>query len=946
MIRKRIVTDPKVAGGAPIIENTSTLVQEVLARLAANLSPHVVDQFPGLEPADLQAVLTYAAEVVGQKIEQSGQEGAAPDPISPDQTVFELNLDRILLVDDIKENLLLMQYMFKNQPYTVSTAATAQEALLKARQERPGLIISDVQMPGLSGLELLKELKADEQTSNIAVILVTAHQRGSKHTSQGLMMGADDYIYRPFMQDEFLSRVEAVLRVKRAEAEIRRQALMVARRNKGLELVNELALAVNSSLNFQEIFASAMQKLGQLLDAEAVSLLLLNEDNRGMVARISTHSGKHVSLPIEMPTTREQPEQVTLAQIPRLVLGILEDHYQELELAGDPGETTIQSILMQSKEQTLGAIAIINKRGSAFEEADWALLNSAAGIIAVAMENARLLEGAQQQVDDLIALNEIGRALTSTLDLNRILKQTTLLVQRALQSDAASLWLLDNAGRELTLIASSGQGAQLATGFHLPIERGIAGHVARTGEPYISTDVTRDGKYFEKAANLSNYAPRSILCLPVQVKSQTIGVMQVLHQNPNWFDQSDLRLAHPVANFVGIAVENARLFSEVQGFNRQLEQMVAERTRQLAEEKERTEAILASMADGLLVLDADNRILAANTVAERMLGFRLSEMLGQPLGPEQLKSPLWNRISDMARSSAMTVSVSVDVPSDRLGTFLSIQAHSAKVRNEAGAMIGTVIVLRDITALKEVERMKARFMAGVTHELKTPLSIIQLHSMNLLTYQDRLPLQKRTELLSSIQNQGKLLSQLIEDILDLSRLDAGVNEVEHVPLNLVQIIDRVVGDLHPLAEAKQIRLSWHRPSQVITILANSHQMERVVRNLVDNAIKYTPAGGLVDIQTRLDQADGRMVASLWVADTGAGIPVEQQARVFERFYRVDSSHTIPGTGLGLAIVKEIINAHGGQVKLRSAPARGSTFIITLPAASSTSSNQRNQQTTK
>jgi signal transduction histidine kinase len=513
------------------------------------------------------------------------------------------------------------------------------------------------------------------------------------------------------------------------------------------------------------------------------------------------------------------------------------------------------------------------------------------------------------------------------------LKQTTLLVQRSLQAEAASLWLVDETDQELVLIASSGIGSDTVTGYRLPVHKGIVGHVTQTGEPYISADVSRDKLYFRDVARMSNYTPRSLLSVPVQVKGQIVGVMQALHQKVNWFDRDDLRLSYLVVSSVGIAVENARLFSEVQDFNRHLEQMVSMRTKQLAEEKEKTEAILASMADGLLVLDAQNCILTANTVAERMLDFDLSDLQGQPIGPERLKNPLWRCVSDMVGSGEQTVSASVDVPTPQMEAILSIQAHSAEVRNEADQVIGTVIVLRDITALKEIERIKARFMAGVTHELKTPLSVIQLHSKNLLTYYKRLPEQKRFELIRSIQAQSELLGQFIEDILALSRLDVGVTQANRKLLNLAELIDQTVKDLAPMAEEKQIILNWKKPATALTVLADSSQLKRVARNLIDNAIKYTPAGGSVNIHTLSESIDGRTFATIRVTDTGIGIPPEHQSRVFERFHRVDSSHTVPGTGLGLSIVKEIANAHGGSVKLESAPGMGSTFVVLLPGGS-------------
>jgi PAS domain S-box-containing protein len=927
MTHERIIIDPTIANGLPIIRGTQTPVATILNRLAAGVAPEeLVNQLPGLELADVKAALGYAATLAAQQ----PKPGSAGQPVENGPPVDqELDLKKILVVDDVEENRIVMRHLFRGSGFTLLMAADAAEALAKARAELPVLIISDIHMPNMTGFELLAALKADQRTKSIAVILISAHYRTSQQVSQGLIMGADDYIQRPFMRDEFMSRVEAVMRVKWVEAETRRQARVVAQRNEELELVNELALAVTLSLDPQEIFTSAMQKLSELLNVDAVSLLLLNQDRRELVINISAQTGKPVSIPFDAKSLANTDYEDAQARLPALVMEYLNDCHLALGIRpiSDPG--MVHTVPMFSKEQVVGAIAVVNQDGVTLDNTGRTLLNSAAGIIAVAVENARLLESAQRQVDDLIALNEIGRALTSTLDLEQTLKQTTLFVQRALQSQAASLWLLDTATQELVLTTASGIGSDMVTGFRLPIGQGIVGHVARTGDSYISADLSKDEHHFTNVP-MDNYSPGSILSTPIQFKGQIIGVIQALHRNKNWFDHEHLRLSYPVANFVGIAIENARLFREVQDFNRRLERMVAERTRELAEEKEKTEAILASMADGLLVLDAGGCILTANSVAEHMLSFRLKNMFGKPIGPQELAHPLWRCISDIAGGADQTVRAAVDIPAARTGAVLSIQAHAAKVRSEAGQMIGTVIVLRDITALKEVERIKARFMAGVTHELKTPLSVIRLHSKNLLNYSDRLTVQKKNELLHSIERQAALLSQLIEDILELSRLDAGITGAERQPLDLVELLDRVVADLHPLAEEKQVTLRWSKPSTSLMALVDPIHMGRVARNLIDNALKYTPAGGSVTVQAFSEQVDGRSLVTLRVSDTGIGIAPRHQARIFERFYRVDPSHTLPGTGLGLAIVKEIVNAHGGSIQLESSPGAGSTFMVRLP----------------
>ncbi|HNT76341.1 MAG TPA: ATP-binding protein [Anaerolineae bacterium] len=674
---------------------------------------------------------------------------------------YDLDLDKILIVDDLPLNRRLMMLMFHDTEFTISEAADGEEAIAKSQAELPFLVITDVQMPVMDGYGLCEAIKQSPKTANIAVIYVTAHHRSTEYLAKGLNLGGDDYIYRPFQREELLARTRAIARLKRAEVEAWRQAQVAERRNQ-----------------------------------------------------------------------------------------------------------------------------------------------------------------------DLTLLYQVGNALTSTLDTQQVLHKTTQLVQQFLGAEIASLWLLDESGQQLILTASSEEGSERLTGYTLPVDQGIAGHVARTGEPYFSADVEEDEKHHPTFDDASPYRPRSILCVPLRVAGRVTGVIQALHQQPQCFSISDLQLFESVTSSVSIAVENARLFEEVRIFNQQLERMVIERTRQLEQEKERTWGILANMADALVVIDHNQNILIANVVAEDLLNFRLADMIGRPIPPDFLDNTLWRSLDAMARSPEQRSSAAVDLPNPvRPEEILSIQSRSSKILGESGQR-DTVVVLRDITALKEVERMKAQFMAGVTHELKTPLAVIRTHANNLTTYYRRLPDRKRKELIAAIEKQAHILERLVGEILDVARLDAG-STLQKQRLDVGQIVDQVITELRPLVEQKRLNLRWKKPPKPLFVSADLNRLERVVRNLVDNAIKYTPAG-VIEVEVRTVLADGRPQIHLQVIDTGIGIPAEQLSRIFERFYRVDPAHTIPGAGLGLAIVKEIVEAHGGEIQVSSTPGKGSTFEVILP----------------
>ncbi|MBN1873193.1 MAG: GAF domain-containing protein [Anaerolineae bacterium] len=939
----------------PVIRGTDITVSQILTDIAQGASPvQILERFPVLTPADISATLKYAAAVIDDlsfEPDSAGSEtpvGTSEDinvvPAPPVTPVFS---NQVLVVDDLAPNRRLTELMFLGTEFDLSLVASGEEALALAQQEPPLMVLSDIQMPGMSGFELCEQLKADARTKNVAIILITAHHANVKKISQGLDLGADDYIIRPFHRDELLARVRAVARLRRAEIEARHHAALVERRNQELELLSSLALVVGSSATegtpLEQLFIPSLQQLPQLLDAEAIALLLPDMYRTQVFTSIVTRDGQSAVIPV--PVHEEQ--ELTPLRIQELVPDILNQALAgtaspangapsrngALNISPAPGKDrpAIRSIPMADRWSTVGALAVLNKYEGAFSTSDWMLLNSVVGMITIVIENVRLWQNVQQQVENLTLLNQVGQTLNSTLDLEKLLSTTTQLVQASLDARAASVWLLDDARQELVLMASSGPNAEIVTGFRLPVDCGIAGYVAQTGHPYFCADFKQDAHHFSDVADVSHYTPGSVLCVPLLSQDRILGVVQAMRNEVNGFRPADLQLFESVASNISVAVQNANLFKEVCAFNQQLEEMVAERTRELREEQEKTLAILAGMADGLLVLDAKQCILTANTVAEAMLNFRLHDMLGHPIPSESQSHPLWRYINTITSGAEFAPDASIDLPAPlQPGEVLSIQARASQIRDETGKKIGTVIVLRDITALKEVERMKARFMAGVTHELKTPLAVLKMHADNLLTYYGRLPDQKRKELLGAMQKQIKLLEQLVEGILDLSRLDSGAVEIEFRKINLCDLIAQVLEGIRPLAEAKSLSLHWERSANSIAVMGDVSQIERVIRNLLDNAIKYTPAGGRIQIAVTSEHTAAGNCVEMRVDDTGIGIPPEAQTRVFERFYRVDPSHTVPGTGLGLSIVKEIVEAHGGTIRVESTVGQGSSFRVKLP----------------
>jgi len=375
------------------------------------------------------------------------------------------------------------------------------------------------------------------------------------------------------------------------------------------------------------------------------------------------------------------------------------------------------------------------------------------------------------------------------------------------------------------------------------------------------------------------------------------------------------------------ALEKRTLQKEAEFLRREREKSL----RDIATEKSKVKTIINCMGDGVLVCDRDGCIVLSNPAASRMLKISESSLLGNFLPQCNLHSELANTIQE----SLTTKDVSYTSVSQELGIGetgeIFLRAHTAPVRNDLGETMGSVTVIQDISHLKELDKMKSEFIAMVTHELRAPIAAVEQQLTVILNKMAGEVTEKQEKLLRRAKERTKGLLDLIRDLLDLSKIEAGKMVQYKEPLDLQEVIQRVVDLMKAQAENKKIDLQFSPPSQLSLIQADRNSMEGIFTNLISNAIKYTPEGGKVWI----DLAGEGGFVKVSVSDTGIGIKKEDLSRIFDKFYRVKSSETrqIVGTGLGLSIVKSIVDAHLGSISVASEEGGGTTFTILLPKES-------------
>lgn len=346
-------------------------------------------------------------------------------------------------------------------------------------------------------------------------------------------------------------------------------------------------------------------------------------------------------------------------------------------------------------------------------------------------------------------------------------------------------------------------------------------------------------------------------------------------------------------------------------------------------QKRNTEAIIYSLRDAVIVIDEFDRLLMANEAAGRLFSFDYKNVQHKPIGElvDESKSVFIDFLRQSRCSKTEATRREIQLAQEaRPRTFDCIISCVYDQRQE---VCGVVAVLHDITREKEISQMKNDFVSHVSHELKTPLASITAYS-EMLADGEADDEQTRKQFYSVIQNQAKRLNRLIEDILNISRIESGLIKVEKKPVSLTILIEEQLQMIKGYAEEKNINVITQKPIVYDQVYADRDMISQVIVNLLSNAIKYTPSGGSVTIETAVDETTG--IARVTVTDTGVGIPADEIGRIFDKFYRVDANKKqAKGTGLGLNLVKQIIEkVHNGRVFVRSQPGIGSTFGFELP----------------
>lgn len=361
--------------------------------------------------------------------------------------------------------------------------------------------------------------------------------------------------------------------------------------------------------------------------------------------------------------------------------------------------------------------------------------------------------------------------------------------------------------------------------------------------------------------------------------------------------------------------------------------LMSERNNYISE-RNKLEMVLMSIADGVVVCDKDNKVQMLNAAATRLFEKDAKEMLGKPVvicteGPDapqicQVIQAFTDRVSPDLDPSHLSSQVQQIHLNER-----TVRLNIAPLLLHNNDFLGSVMIMQDITRQAELERMKNEFISNVSHELRTPITSIKSYVDTLCNHGEKLDEATHKEFLEIIDNEADRLMYLVNEVLELSRVEEADRELEYTSQEIRRTVEYAMRAVNIMARERQINLSLNCENDIPPVMINEESIERAIINLMTNAIKYTPVGGQIDVSvTNLPESKQVRVA---IKDNGIGIPEECLPQIFDRFFRVERKvHTIKGTGLGLTIVKRIVEKHGGEIKVESALGQGSCFSFTLP----------------
>ena len=678
-----------------------------------------------------------------------------------------------------------------------------------------------------------------------------------------------------------------------------------------LKLLYEISRELVSDLDLKTVLQRILSLSVPVIEAQSASIIILNTQGEPVEAAIILDGEVIEGTVDRLKITLDDGLAGWVAQNrqPAIVADTSkEPRWMKRNYPNQASPSTKSSLCapLLVRNQLVGVITFTNSKTNYYTNTPRELIQSIADQAAIAVLNAQLFQDSQQRADVMAVLAETAATVTASLDINEVLNRILNQISRTLKFDTISIGLIEKDTHEVVFQAVWGEQPARTIGDRIKFNQGVTGWVAQHGESAIVPDVKEDVRFSIKTPLENGYQLLAIAAAPILVEGEIIGVLEAL--NPVEPVTPDaMMLLKGIGGLAGTAIRHAQLFDEVQKAHG--------RFRQLFDDS----------IDPIFISDWNGKVLEANLEAVHLSGFSKAELLTM-------------QVYHFTQVDWKAVGINFEnLNSDEPGTYESylqpklgpsipveVHVHPVNINNQDGLQW----IMRDITELKKLERMREDLTSMIYHDLRSPLSNV-VSGLDLI--RNMAPEDHGIESVIQISERSlNRVQRLISSLLDTSRLQAGQKITSLSQVSIQKLLKEAQETVRPAAEASNFSFELDAPDTPIEIMVDIDMIRRVLINLMENAIKYSTQGHPIHIKVE-EQATALFIS---VKDQGRGIPPEDLEYIFERYTRSTmTAKKARGVGLGLAFCKLAIEGHGGEIWVESELGKGSTFTFKLPIKS-------------
>ncbi len=680
---------------------------------------------------------------------------------------------------------------------------------------------------------------------------------------------------------------------------------------------------VASTLDTQKVINAIAIRVKELMNAPLVTMYLLRRDKKTLETLVNLDEihNSHmnaISLKFAEQTLKDK-QGISTNQLSTL--------YNQPD---DAMQGAMLAIPFVIKEKVIGVMVLYQSNKSSFNQEALDLLTRFALQTSIAIENSRLYAQVERRLKRQNLLNQLARRLSSKLSIDALANDIMQTAKNLAEADSSAI-ILFNPANEKTYLQYKSDTPNQPDILSEKMVPGLAKKVMQEQLPVTSQNIAKES--YAQPIWLEN--TKGAIAVPLTSSGDPLGVLAVFTQQKDILDSTESKnTIEAIGRQAGVAIENAFLFQQVNDYAQNLAQQVEERTAEIRAEKEKTDAILAGAADAIVITNINGVIEYVNPAFTNLTGYYPSEVTGKKPAilktektPPTVHKALWNAVLTGKVWRGELKNKRKD------GSMYDADLTIAPIFDHRGKIINFVGIQRDISKIKELDRLKTEFLGTAAHELRSPLTTIRGYA-ELLELRPDFSREEIQKFVGYIYEQSIHLSDLVSDLLDVSKIEAGsAFPINPIVMNPQALFFKQVSLWQNQTEKHTIKLI--EPDRWVSLKIDEARIGQTLNNILSNAIKYSPDGGNITITvTRTDS-----YLKISVQDEGLGMSLEEQKHVFEKFWRADASSTaIEGTGLGMVIVKHIIDSHGGKLWLTSQKNKGTNISFTLPVSKNTATS--------